>query len=107
MMQNPMNLQQSLVVPKIRQRLNKVPLQVALGIPFVKTVLLEQLLMGKIIQKKAKEVQNVQLVLVDEITLTTLRFPPLLVGTRTQLKTAIQAVLVVVKRIKLLVSLLL
>merc|ERR1712238_609405 len=74
---------------------------------FVKTVLLEQLLVGKIIRKKAKEVQNVRLVLVVEITLKTLRLPPLSVGTRTQLRTAMQAVLVVVKRIKLLVTLLL
>merc|ERR1712238_316313 len=68
---------------------------------FVKTVLLEQLLVGKIIRKKAKEVQNVQLVLVVEITLKTLRLPPLLVGTRTQLRTAMQAVLVVDNRILL------
>merc|ERR1712238_411997 len=40
--QNPMTLLQSLVVQKIRQRLNKVPLQGALGTPFVMNVLQEQ-----------------------------------------------------------------
>ena len=39
---------------KIRQRLNKVPLQVALRIPFVMNVLLEQFLVVKIIQLKGE-----------------------------------------------------
>merc|ERR1712238_354313 len=53
--QNPMTLLQSLVVLKIRQRLNEVPLQGALGTPFVINVLQEQLLLVKIIQLKGKK----------------------------------------------------
>merc|ERR1712161_186040 len=86
--QNPMTLLQSLVVLKIRQRLNKVPLQGALGTPFVINVLQEQLLLVKIILK-------------------TLLLLSLLVATGIQSRIAMQVLLPVVERIKPLVTFLL